>query len=64
VPQPPRATSDRTDHIVTLELSLEKGVTDRVSVSTDYLYLHSNSNAGFFDYDRHIIGTYVTVALP
>ena len=61
---PPRATDDRTDHIYTFEVSLEKGVTEHVSVSTEYLYLHSNSNAGFFDYDRHIIGAYVTVALP
>jgi tetratricopeptide (TPR) repeat protein len=60
----PRATDDRRDHVYTLDASLEKGISERWAVSTAYHFIHSNSNSGFFDYDRHVIGAYLTVSLP
>jgi len=54
----------RRDRIWTAGASLEKAVTEMVSVSTRYSYAHSRSNAGYFDYDRHVVGAYVTVRLP
>ena len=61
---PPRATDDRRDHVYSLDASLEKDLSEHWSVSTAYHFVHSNSNSGFFDYDRHVVGAYVTVSLP
>lgn len=60
----PPSTSDRRDHIYSIDASLEKDLSERWSVSTAYHFIHSNSNSGFFDYDRHIVGAYVTLSLP
>ena len=57
-------SNDRLDHVTTLDASLEKDLTEHWSVSTAYHFIHSDSNSGFFDYDRHVIGAYVTVTLP
>jgi len=60
----PPSTHDRRDHIYTVDASLEKDLSERWSVSTAYHFIHSNSNSGFFDYDRHIVGAYVTLSVP
>lgn len=61
---PAASAADRRDRIWTAGASLEKAVTEQVAVSTRYSYTHSRSNAGYFDYDRHVVGAYVTVRLP
>jgi len=60
----PPTSNKRRDHVYTLDATLEKDLTERWSVSTAYHFLHSNSNSGFFDYDRHVVGAYVTATLP
>ena len=37
-------------------------VNDWLSVSTRYFYLNNDSNAAVYDYDRHVVGAYVTVS--
>jgi len=61
---PTYASADRRDDIWVGVAKLEKGLTDDVTASARYTYNHSNSNSGFFNYDRHIVGAYLTVRLP
>jgi len=63
-PPPPLAGHDRRDHVWTAYAELEKPVAEHVTLATRYRYLHSNSNSIFFEYDRHIVGAYVTVEIP
>jgi tetratricopeptide (TPR) repeat protein len=60
----PRATKDRRDHITTLDIMLEKDLSEHWTVSTAYRLVDSHSNAGFFEYTRNIIGVYLSVTLP
>ena len=57
-------TGDRTDQLWVVAGSLEKAITDEVSVAARYRYTDSISNSDFFDYHRHVVGVYVTVRLP
>ena len=35
-----------------------------VTVSVRYGYLNNHSNVGVYDYDRHIVGAFVTLRFP
>ena len=63
-PPLPRATDDRRDHVYSLDILLEKDLSEHWSVSTAYRLVDSDSNAGFFDYTRQVVGVYVNVTLP
>ena len=63
-PPLPRATDDRRDHVYSLDIALEKDLSEHWSVSTAYRLVDSDSNAGFFDYTRQVVGVYVNVTLP
>jgi hypothetical protein len=56
--------TDREDHVFSAGVVLDRRITEHLSLSVSYSYLHSNSNSKQFDYDRHIVGTYLTVNLP
>lgn len=49
----------RVDNIYLFVLSLEKPITDHVSVSTRYIYNRNDSTVAVFNFDRNIIGGYV-----
>ena len=50
----------RTDDIWYFRVELEKFLTDNLSASVRYGYLSNDSNVAVFDYDRQMIGAYVT----
>ena len=60
---PAVATERRRDHIWTATGVVAKPIGERLVLSARYRYFHANSNADFFDYDRHIVGTYLRVNL-
>jgi hypothetical protein len=51
----------RTDNVYRVAMELEKPINGLVSVSTRYIYLRNRSNSVWFDYDRHVVGAYVTL---
>ena len=51
---------DRTDHYVEVDVHLERRLTDQLTASLRYDYLRNSSNVAVFDYDRHLVGAYVT----
>ncbi|HTY18123.1 MAG TPA: tetratricopeptide repeat protein [Myxococcota bacterium] len=52
--------SDRTDNYVEVDTRLERQLTEHFSVTLRYDYLRNSSNVKVFDYDRHLVGAYVT----
>lgn len=58
---PPRS-SRRRDHVFHVQALLERPITEQVKLSARYRYENEDSNVGVFDYDRHIVGGYVTVS--
>lgn len=50
----------RRDDIWYFSVELEKKLTDRLSVEIAYRYVNNDSNVAVFDYDREILGFYVT----
>jgi tetratricopeptide (TPR) repeat protein len=56
----PLSNSDRTDDAVEVDVRLERPITDRLTASVRYDYLRNASNEAVFDYDRHLVGAYLT----
>jgi thioredoxin-like negative regulator of GroEL len=54
-------SSRRRDHVFHAQALLERPITDHLKVSARYRYQRNDSNVSVFDYDRHIVGGYVTV---
>ena len=54
---------DRKDLIGTAGVVLTRPITDWLSVSARYQYLNNDSNTEVFNYDRHIVGLFVTIGL-
>jgi tetratricopeptide (TPR) repeat protein len=57
---PPRSWR-RRDHVFHAQALLERPITEHVELSARYRYQDNDSNVRVFDYDRHIVGGYVTV---
>jgi tetratricopeptide (TPR) repeat protein len=53
--------SDRRDHYVEVDVRLERPITRWLTASIRYDYLKNDSNVPVFDYDRHLVGGYLTV---
>ena len=58
---PPNQHTDRIDKIWTAQAELERPLTDWLIASARYRYIDNESNTSPFDYDRHIVGGYLTV---
>lgn len=56
----PLSNDDREDDYVEVDVRLEKPITDRLTASVRYDYLRNFSNEAVFDYDRHLVGAYLT----
>jgi hypothetical protein len=52
--------NDRNDHVFDVDVQLERQITDSFSATVRYAYLKNDSNVAVFDYDRHVVGAYVT----
>ena len=50
----------RRDRIWELEAELSYPLTEWMTVSARYQYTDNDSNTEVFDYDRHIVGGYLT----
>jgi tetratricopeptide (TPR) repeat protein len=57
----PGSTSDRRDHVVYVDAALERPISEHVKVSARYRYENNDSNADVFNYDRNIVGGFLTV---
>lgn len=57
---PPPSTR-REDDIFRVSAALENQLTENLRLSLVYNYHNNESNVPFFDYDRHIVGGYVTL---
>jgi len=55
-----RSTSRREEELRT-NVVLERRLTDLVLLSARWSYTNNRSTADVFDYDRHVIGAYLTV---
>jgi tetratricopeptide (TPR) repeat protein len=51
---------DRSDDITTVELVLERAITDRITLAARWAYEDNHSNVDVFDYDREVMGLYAT----
>jgi tetratricopeptide (TPR) repeat protein len=51
---------DRTDDYWEVDVRLERPITDHLTASVRYDYLRNASNDAVFDYDRHLVGAYLT----
>jgi tetratricopeptide (TPR) repeat protein len=58
--QYPLQNEQRRDDLHRYEIELEKGLLENVSTSLKYTYYKEHSNVAVFDYDREILGWYVT----
>ena len=61
--QPGESAGDRQDDIYFFQLSLERPITERIVATARWSYVNNDSNTRIFDYDRHIAGLYLSVAL-
>jgi hypothetical protein len=50
----------RNEDFVEVDLTLERKITDNLTASLRYDYLRNHSNTPVFDYDRHLVGGYLT----
>ena len=46
-----------------MQVALDRPILERVTATVRWLYRNNDSNTLVFDYDRHIVGGYVTVSL-
>lgn len=51
---------DRRDHFFEVDVRLERPITERLTATLRYGYLDNDSNVAVFDYDRHLVGGYLT----
>ena len=56
----PLQNENRRDDQWIFQVELEKYLTDALSAEISYRYLKNHSNVTVFDYDREIVGVYVT----
>jgi len=59
--QYPTSGRRRRDRVARVEVGLERRLADRVRIGILYSYLDSDSTHELFSYDRHIVGSYVTI---
>lgn len=52
---------DRRDHYLHARAQLDRPITDWMSVAAYYAYTNNDSNTRPFDYDRNVVGGFVTV---
>ena len=57
----PTRSYRRRDQVARVEVGLERPITDRARIGVLYSFLDNDSNYGLFEYDRQIVGTYVTI---
>ena len=62
-PPPAEQVGNRRDIVGTANAVLTRPITDWLSVSARYQYLNNESNTRVFDYERHIVGAFVTIGL-
>jgi tetratricopeptide (TPR) repeat protein len=53
----------RRDEVARVEVGLERILAERVRIGVLYSYIDNESNLELFDYDRQIVGSYVTIGL-
>jgi tetratricopeptide (TPR) repeat protein len=56
----PDEDGDREDHVVIARVELSRPITEWLTASARYRYVDQESNYAFYDYDRHIVGGYLT----
>ena len=59
--QYPLGERDRQDDTWRFEVELERPLSQRLTASLRYQYTRNQSNVVVFDYDRQILGAYLTV---
>ncbi len=52
--------NDRTDNIARVEATLERAITDNITMAARYAYFDNSSNVAVFDYNREVLGLYAT----
>lgn len=55
---------ERSDDIWRFDVGVERAVTKTVIASLRYSFVNNRSNVRVFDYDRTVLGAYLTVRLP
>jgi Flp pilus assembly protein TadD len=60
--QVPPTSDDREDVISLVQVALSRPIFERTTLTARYRYQDNHSNTDVFDYDRHVVGAYVTVA--
>ena len=61
--QPPEySSSPRKEHTWRVDAVLERPVHKFVTASLRYSYLNNDSNVAVFNYDRNLVGLYLTAA--
>lgn len=58
--QYPLQSENRRDNVWGFRAEIEKYLTDQLAVSVAYYYTNDESNVAVYDYDRGIVGAYVT----
>lgn len=59
----PLDDTSRRDGVFSLDVELERPLSQRLTASLRYRYTRNHSNVAVFDYDRQILGAYLTVRL-
>lgn len=60
---PGERVRDRRDHVGTVAVAVRRQLGERVSLALRWSFRSNGSNTRVFDYDRHIAGAFVTLAL-
>lgn len=50
----------RSDEVYSVEASLERPLTDQLTAAVRYAFINNESNVQVFDYNRYIVGAYLT----
>jgi hypothetical protein len=53
-------SSDRSDDVYAVEVTLERPLNKYLTAAVRYYYISNHSNVQVFDYDREIVGAYLT----
>jgi tetratricopeptide (TPR) repeat protein len=59
----PGSREFRRDHVVYVDAALERPITEHLKVSARYRHENNISNVAVFDYDRNIVGGFLTLEL-
>jgi tetratricopeptide (TPR) repeat protein len=54
----------RRDKVLDTLVAIERPINDWLSVSARWSFTDNHSNVNVFDYDRHVVGAYLTFRLP